>query len=149
MIRRAFLTAALCLLATHAPAADERERIHTGWFSSLAVGGYDTVAYHTQGEAVQGSEAWETEFLGATWRFASQENLERFLEDPDRYRPAYGGHCAWAVAQGYTAKGDPRFWTIVDGRLFLNYSAKVQRDWLEDVPGFVRKADGNWPGVLR
>ena len=58
------------------------------------------------------------------------------------------GYCAWAVSQGYTASTDPDAWKIVDGKLYLNYSAKVQRQWEEDVPGHIAKADDNWPRIL-
>jgi hypothetical protein len=61
---------------------------------------------------------------------------------------AYGGYCAWAVSQGYTAKGDPKYWNIVDGRLYLNYDGRVQKDWEKDIPGNISKGDRNWPKVL-
>ena len=64
------------------------------------------------------------------------------------YAPRYGGHCAWAMAQGYTAPGDPLQWRIVEDRLYVNYDAAVQRRWVRDIPGFIAAADRNWPGVL-
>lgn len=65
--------------------------------------------------------------------------------EPERFAPAYGVHCAWAAAQGYKAKGDPRHWKIVGGRLFLKDDAHVQKTWQTDIPGFIVSADGNWP----
>jgi hypothetical protein len=85
---------------------------------------------------------------GAAWRFASAENRERFEADPVAYAPQYGGWCAWAVAEGYTASTVPEAWKIVDGRLYLNYSRGVQRRWERDIPGNIARADANWPGVL-
>ena len=82
------------------------------------------------------------------WRFASAENRDLFLANPDAYSPQYGGYCAWAAAQGYTAPGNPKNWSVVDGKLYLNYNDKVQRDWEQDIPGFIAKADANWPAVL-
>jgi hypothetical protein len=52
------------------------------------------------------------------------------------------------VSRGYTAKGDPRYWKIVDGKLYLNYDAGVQKDWEKDIPGNIGRADNNWPKVL-
>ena len=130
------------------PAKADKAPIYTGTFSSLAVGGYDPVAYFTQGRPVKGSSAHQLRHKGAKWRFASQANLEKFRADPGKYAPRYGGYCAWAVSQGYTAKGDPQYWKIVDGKLYLNYDASVQARWEKDIPGFIRKADANWPGVL-
>ena len=97
---------------------------------------------------MKGERAFSTEYNGATFRFASQANLDTFLADPVRYAPQYGGYCAWAVSQGYTAKGDADHWKIVDGKLYLNYNKSVQETWGEDIPGFITLADGNWPTVL-
>lgn len=122
--------------------------VYTGLFSSLALGGYDPVAYFGEGRAVEGSADQALEWKGATWRFASAENRARFLADPEAYAPQYGGYCAWAVSQGKTASGDPERWKIVAGKLYLNYNAAIQKRWEKDIPGFVEKADGHWPGIL-
>lgn len=114
----------------------------------LAVQGYDPVAYFIAGAPVKGSPEFSLEHKGATWRFSSAENLEKFKSDPASFEPQYGGHCSWAVSQGYTAKGDARYWRIVDGKLYLNYNAKVQKDWSQDIPGFIAKADAQWPAML-
>jgi YHS domain-containing protein len=140
------LAAALLLFASPAQAA--KEPVYTGWLSNVAVGGYDAVAYFTDGKPVEGSDAFEFEYMGATWRFASAANRDTFAADPSRYAPQYGGYCAWAVSQGYTAKGDPAHWRIVDGKLYLNYNGEVQSRWEGDIPGNIRAADANWPKVL-
>ncbi|MEL6663026.1 MAG: YHS domain-containing (seleno)protein [Pseudomonadota bacterium] len=132
-----------------APAAHaEKAPVYTGLFNNLAVEGHDPVAYFTEGRPVKGERAFSTEYNGATFRFASQANLDTFLADPVQYAPQYGGYCAWAVSQGYTAKGDADHWKIVDGKLYLNYNKSVQETWEEDIPGFITLADGNWPTVL-
>lgn len=150
IIRRlpaALISAALIYLAAVSPAA-AKDPVYTGTFSSLAVSGYDTVAYFTAGKPVAGSSDHEFEWNGATWRFSTPENLASFKADPEAYAPQYGGYCAWAVSQGYTASSIPDAWRIVDGKLYLNYSKGVQADWTKDIPGFIAKADTNWPKVL-
>lgn len=122
--------------------------VFTGRFSNLAVGGYDPVAYFADEAPVKGSKDFSFDYSGAVWRFSSQENLEKFKADPAAYAPQYGGYCAWAVAQGYTAPGNPENWSVRGGKLYLNYNDKVQADWLKDPDGFIAKADANWPGVL-
>ena len=123
--------------------------IYTGWFSNKAVSGYDTVAYFTESKAVKGNAKFKFKYLDAEWYFNSAENLELFKNNPDKYRPQYGGFCAWAVAvKKQRAPGDPNYWKIVDGKLYLNYDNSVQKQWLEDIPGFIRKADENWPKML-
>ena len=90
------LTAALF----SAPSASARDAdVYTGTFSSLAVGGYDAVAYFKAGRPVPGAAQFSTEYKGATWRFASKENLDAFRANPAAYAPQYGGYCAWAVAK--------------------------------------------------
>ena len=114
----------------------------------IAIDGTDPVAYFTEGRPVAGLSALEVTWQGAIWRFASVENRERFEADPAAYAPQYGGWCAWAVAEGYTASTVPEAWKIVDGKLYLNYSRGVQRRWERDIPGNIARADANWPGVL-
>ncbi|MEM9209568.1 MAG: YHS domain-containing (seleno)protein, partial [Pseudomonadota bacterium] len=76
------------------------------------------------------------------------ENLEAFVAEPEAYAPQYGGYCAWAVAQGKLAAGDPEHWEIVDGRLFVNYNRKIQERWAADRDAFIVQADDNWPEVI-
>lgn len=116
--------------------------------SNLAIRGTDPVAYFTEGKAVEGSSEFEYEWQGATWRFSSEENRQLFASNPEAYAPQYGGYCAKALSEGNVVSTDPEAWKIVDGKLYLNYSPEVQRQWLRDVPGNIAKADARWPDVL-
>jgi YHS domain-containing protein len=148
-MRRAVLcTLALLILVPTFSAQARSPQIYTGILTSTAVGGYDPVAYFTDGKPVEGKKDITFSWKGATWRFVTEANRDAFKAKPEAYAPQYGGYCAWAVSQNYTAKGDPKFWKIVDGRLYLNYDARVQRDWEKDIPGHIVKADKNWPAVL-
>jgi YHS domain-containing protein len=142
-----FAAGALSAGLTAAPAAAKDAVFTNVW--GHAIRGYDPVAYFLSGKPVEGSSEFETEWNGATWRFASAENRDRFIAQPEAYAPQYGGYCAWAVSQGYTASVDPDAWRIVDGKLYLNYDASVQETWEQDVPGFIAAADANWPRVLK
>lgn len=133
------------LFSVHAFAKDA---IYTGFFSSVAVSGYDSVAYFTQGEAVKGDDQYSTEYNGANWQFSSQANLNLFKANPEKYAPQYGGYCAWAVSNNYTAKGDPEQWAIHGGKLYLNYNADIQSKWSADKDALIIKADGFWSTVL-
>lgn len=141
------LLLSVCLLSAGlAHAADKP--VYTGFFSNLAVSGYDPVAYFTDNRPVKGDRRFSYDYQGAQWHFASAANRDRFIAEPTRYAPQYGGYCAWAVSEGDTASADPAFWKIVDGKLYLNYDAGVQKKWEKDIAGHIRKADANWPGVL-
>lgn len=139
--------AAITTLAPVAAYADKAP-VYTGSFSNVAVEGYDPVAYFTEGKPVKGDKDFTFEYQGADFRFASAENLARFKADPAKYAPQYGGYCAWAVAQGKTAKGDASHWRIVDGKLYLNYNKSIQKKWEADTDGFIASANANWPTVL-
>lgn len=113
-----------------------------------AIDGTDPVAYFTEGRPVEGSSRYTYKWKGATWRFASAANRDRFAADPAKYAPQFGGYCAWAVSRGYTASTDPDAWKIVDGKLYLNYSKSVQRQWEQDIAGNIKAGNANWPKVL-
>ena len=141
----ASLAAAMALFTAQAVSA--AEPVYQS-FLGTAIDGTDPVAYFTEGRPVEGSSDFKHEWNGATWRFKNAENRDLFAANPEKYAPQYGGYCAWAVSQGYTASTDPEAWKIVDGKLYLNYSKDVQATWERDVPGNISKADGNWPKVL-
>jgi YHS domain-containing protein len=149
MIRPLLVAIALSTASFTPMAFAEKAPVYTAFASDIAVGGYDPVAYFTTGAPAQGSKQFEYDYKGAKWRFASAENLAAFKAAPDKYAPQYGGYCAWAAAQGYTAKGDPKYWKVIDGKLYLNFNADIQKKWEKDIPGFIAKGDANWPGVLK
>ncbi len=74
--------------------------VFTGETDDIAIGGYDVVAYFTEGEPAKGSSRYSHEWQGVEWHFASEEHLALFRENPERYAPAYGGHCAYGVFVG-------------------------------------------------
>lgn len=113
----------------------------------LAVHGYDVVAYFKEGKPVQGDAKFALTHKEATYRFSSQENLDTFKANPAKYEPAYGGFCAYGVSVGAKFDGDPRYWKIVDGKLYLNLSAEIQESWNKDVKGHITKAEANWPKI--
>ena len=122
--------------------------INTTYFGNLAIEGYDAVAYFKDSQAVKGSKDFEYEWMDATWRFSSAENLASFTADPDQYAPQYGGYCAYAVSQNSTAGIDPTQFTVHEDKLYLNYNKKIQTRWLGDRDNFIDAANRNWPGVL-
>lgn len=144
------LLAVLTLVLTQfvlTPAQAEQEPVYQSFFGT-AIDGTDPISYFDEGRPIEGDSGITYEWNNATWRFTSVENRDRFAASPEKYAPQYGGYCAWAVSQGYTASTDPEAWAIVDGKLYLNYSKSVQKTWEKDVPGHITAADKNWPRVL-
>lgn len=116
--------------------------------SGTAIRGYDTVAYFTNGAPAEGSEEFSAEWDGATWLFSSQENLDLFTADPTKYAPQYGGYCAYGVAKDGLVKIEPENFTILEGKLYLNFNDKVQGLWEDDIPGFIAAADAKFDALL-
>ncbi len=124
--------------------------------NGLAIGGYDIVEYFQSNKAVKGDHELESIFNNAKYLFSSQENLDRFKSDPERYLPQYEGYCALAI--GTTGKKisiDPHTFKVTNGKLYLFFNGRSfsgtkfnsLEAWLEDEPGLIRKADAIWPTV--
>jgi YHS domain-containing protein len=112
----------------------------------LAVHGYDVVSFFSGAPEV-GTDRFSYKHDGATYYFVSKANLDAFKANPTKYEPRYGGFCAYGVAEGKKFDGDPRYWTVVDGKLYLNLDQDIQAKWTRDIPRFVNKADGNWTKI--
>ena len=122
------------------------DQIFTSW--GKAIRGYDPVAYFTEGKPVEGDSDFTHRWMDAKWYFASAANRDAFAKDPERYAPQYGGYCAWAGSQNYTASIAPEAWRIVDGKLYLNYSKGVQAQWIAGgIDKLIPQGDRNWPAL--
>ena len=136
------LIALLCLLllpACGAPGSFAQDELTVRVSDSgVAVGGFDVISYLSDDPQLGASE-WRAQHGGATYWFASRENRDRFQEDPQRYLPAFGGWCAWAVAdgEGSLVAVDPKSYLVQDGRLLLFYDG-----WLGDTRELWRAGDG-------
>jgi YHS domain-containing protein len=143
------LVAAAALFTTDTGAeARSKKPINTIGLSGVAIKGYDPVAYFTKGAPARGSKQFSLKHQGAEWRFASAENKALFVANPDKYVPAYGGYCAYGVAQGYLVKIEPDAWAIRNGKLYLNYDSGVQRTWAKKPVQYISKANQKWPGLI-
>ena len=115
--------------------------------STPAVQGYDVVSYQTGKRPIRGNGHYVAVYDGTTYQFSSADNQKLFEENPEKYVPAYGGYCAFGASVGKKFIGDPEVWRIVDGKLYLNLDARIQAEWLKDVPGRIKSADTNWRNI--
>lgn len=144
LFKSLFISFAL-LMSASVFAADP---IETGTFNNKAIYGYDTVAYFTQNEAVKGDKKIKTEWRGADWYFSSEANRDMFIADPEKYAPQYGGYCAYAMSDGRLVGVDVDAFTILDGKLYLNYSQSVMKEWRSNTVQFIEEADGHYPTLV-
>jgi len=134
-------TAVVLFTALHVNA--QQEEVFT--LHSQAIRGYDPVAYFKEAKPVKGSDEYSFKWKDANWLFSSKENLDSFSLNPEKYAPQYGGYCAYGLSEGHKAPTDPNAWTIVDGKLYFNYSLKVKELWIKNPTERIEKADKNWP----
>ncbi|WP_299225490.1 YHS domain-containing (seleno)protein [uncultured Psychroserpens sp.] len=114
--------------------------------------GYDVVSYFDN-QALKGKSEFTTTYDGATYKFSSEDNLNKFIGNPKSFVPQYGGYCAYAIAEkAKKVKIDPKTYEIRDGKLYLFYNAwgtNTLKLWLEkDVKGLQEKADKNWEAMI-
>ena len=137
LLHSILITLSLTLASLSASAA---EPVSKSRFGGVAIGGHDAQAYHELGrepqqKAVSGAKGFTVEYKGAKWRFASKESSELFAADPEKYSPAYNGHCANALSLGEgLIRTDGTHWEIFEDQLFLFYAARGRDRW----------TDGNW-----
>jgi len=112
-----------------------------------AIHGYDPVAYFKDSRSTKGDKKYSFTWNTATWYFTNEKNLDAFKADPEKYAPQYGGYCAYGTAAGHKAPTDPEAWSIVDGKLYLNYNKNVQVLWKQKQAENIRAADKNWPAI--
>jgi YHS domain-containing protein len=115
----------------------------------IAIGGYDVMTYYSGEAPRRGSAEHAVQWKGVIWQFTSARNRETFEANPRAFAPQYGGYCAYAVSHGYLASGDPGAWEIRDGRLYLMHSPSIREMWQRDRAGHIKRAEANWPAVLR
>jgi len=155
----------LLLVATTAPAqspaggVDETPRTGLREYdlgkAGLALDGYDPVAYFAigGGKPAKGSKEREVAFRGVRYRFATVKNRELFLAAPERYEPAYGGWCAYAMASNDKTEANPESFLIENGRLLVFYDGfwgDTRKSWLKETGSKLRpKADSRWKGFSK
>lgn len=112
--------------------------------SGVSIDGFDTVAYFTEDKAVRGSAEFQVSWNGATWWFANIEHLNQFVENPEKYAPRFAGHCANGLSDGHLVEAKPKYFRIIEGRLYLFYSRWGRAQWASNVENQIQLAEENW-----
>ena len=117
--------------------------------SNEAINGYDPVAYFTESKPVKGKKEFTFVWRESNWLFSSAKNRDLFKGDPEKYAPQFGGFCAYGVSEDHKSPTSPDAWTIVDGKLYLNYDKGVKELWSKDRDSCIKKANENWPKLKK
>jgi hypothetical protein len=127
-------------------AGDPQKMINSGP-DGVAIKGYDTVAYFTENQSIQGKSDFAYSWRDVEWHFTNSNHRNLFIADPERYAPQYGGFCANAMSKGKVAIADPEAWTIVDEKLYIKFNFVSRDKWRKDIASRIKKADKNWANL--
>jgi YHS domain-containing protein len=139
----------LSAAANAAPAINTLKGGLFGGHGDVAILGYDPVAYFVDSKPEAGLDQYSFRWMGATWKFATADHLNLFKASPEKYAPQYGGYCAYGVAKDNLVSIEPDRWKVLNGKLYLNYDAGIQKKWLVDPTGFIKTADGKFSTLLK
>ena len=132
-----------------ASVAATTERIVADWHTGLAIGGYDPVAFFTDGKSLPGSADFEFRYGGVVWRFCNVGNRDAFAAQPDVYMPKFGGYDPIGVTRGVAVAGNPNVWLITGERLYLFYDRGRLEKFVTDADRLSAEAERKWPDVKR
>ena len=119
---RTFLILLLTTCYLQISAQDALRQKHFNTKKNLAIEGYDPVSYFDNMPS-EGKPEIKITHKGVVYQFANQINLNKFKTTPDKYEPAYGGWCAFAMGEsGEKVKVDPETYKIIEGKLYLFYN---------------------------
>jgi YHS domain-containing protein len=115
--------------------------------NGLALEGYDPVSYFA-GKAIEGKKNFSHSHNGVVYYFSSAANRTAFLRNPEKYEPAYGGWCAYAMGEkGEKVKVDPETFKIIAGKVYLFYNFwgnNTLEDWNDNELQLKSSADKQW-----
>ena len=112
--------------------------------AGIAIKGYDTVAYFTDGKALKGKPEFAFTWHDAQWLFANARHRELFAADPERYAPQFGGFCSYGLSKGKLLSADPQQWTIVEGKLYMKFNRSARDLWRQDKADNIKNAEAAW-----
>ncbi len=131
--------------------SDEARKKNYNIKKNVAIEGYDPVSYF-DGKPAEGESKWGYTYRGVPYQFSSAGNLARFKSSPEKYEPAYGGWCAYAMGEsGEKVKIDPETFKIIEGKLYLFYNFwgnNTLSTWNKGEKLLKAKGDQHWKKFL-
>ncbi|AFY39444.1 YHS domain-containing protein [[Leptolyngbya] sp. PCC 7376] len=112
-----------------------------------ALRGNDPVAYFTNNEPVVGNQEFSFRWNDAEYYFATAENRDEFISDPEKYAPANGGYCTFGVVLAKKFDGDPEVWSVHNDRLHVFLNQEVKEKFLQDESGNLSRVAEIWPTI--
>jgi hypothetical protein len=136
-----------CVIGVASAQSDDVRKKNFNTKKNVAIEGYDPVSYFDN-HPREGSKDFQLTHKGIIYLFATASNADRFKSAPEKFEPAYGGWCAYAMGEsGEKVKVDPETYKILDGRLYLFYNFwgnNTLIDWNKNEKALKSKGDSNW-----
>ena len=113
----------------------------------VALGGYDVVSYFELEKPLLGSKDFMAIFEGAEYLFSSDMNKKKFIANPSKYLPMFGGWCSMTLAMGRATTPTYDNFAILSGKLYLferTLSVNGRELWLKDKKGNEKIATDNY-----
>jgi YHS domain-containing protein len=149
MLKFTYVSLLSVLLLSNLALAEETKTLLNLDKNGLAIQGYDPVAYFTDSKPVKGDPSITSTHKGATYHFATKEHKEAFEKEPQKYEPEFGGYCGYGASRNALFAISPDAFVIMNGRLILQKSKTVLGYWNENPVGNLKKANANWPGLVK
>lgn len=117
--------------------------------NGVGLKGFDPVAIFPEGggKPMRGDNQLRLEYMGVTYYFATPQNLDAFVQNPDKYEPTYGGWCAYAMASGTKVDIQPQLFTVRGNRAHYFVSHRAKQNFDRDIDGYESRADGFWKQI--
>ncbi len=142
----------LTILSMHAAAQEQTRVKNYNVDKGLALDGYDPVSYFNGGPT-EGKKQFALTHKSITYYFSSAANRSAFVASPDKFEPAYGGWCAYAMGEsGEKVKVDPETYKIIAGKLYLFYNFwgnNTLEDWNKNETKLKASADQQWKKYVK
>ncbi len=148
---RSFATATALVLTACLASSQGKEHVNVE--DGVALSGFDPVSYFSEGggKPRKGEAELTAQHEGVTYRFVDAKNKALFEGLPQRYVPAYGGWCAWAMVEGDQVEVDPESYLIEEGRLLVFYDgffADTRKKWKKKGGAeLAPQADRSWKKI--
>jgi YHS domain-containing protein len=117
--------------------------------AGVGLKGHDPVSYFPEGggQPQVGRQNLRLDYMGVNYFFATAQNLDLFVENPDKYEPTYGGWCAYAMASGSKVDIKPLIYTIHKNRIHFFVSRRAKQNFDTDIAKYEARADGFWKQI--
>ncbi len=151
MKKLAFSLSLILLVGLLLAQTDDGRKKNFNIKKGVSIEGYDPVSYF-DGKPLEGKSSLAVSHQGVTYWFNHPVNQSKFKANPEKYEPAYGGWCAYAMGEtGEKVKIDPETFKILDGKLYLFYNfwgSNTLTDWNKNEKVLKGKGDHNWKKLV-